>query len=62
MPDSENPEPPQIEEQVIKEPTEISIDEYHVHADRFMEDLMAKLEVRGEEKNDVDAEYTVSHS
>lgn len=60
MPDSSNPAPPKTEdvnEQDIK--TEVSLEEYHEHADQFLDTLISKLEQRQEEQADLDAEYSV---
>ena len=56
MPDSSDPAPPkteEIEEQEVR--TEISLEEYHEHADQFLDNLILKLEQRQEDKADLDA-------
>jgi len=37
----------------------MTIDEYHLRADQFLESLLSKLEAKQEEKGDIDVEYSV---
>lgn len=63
MPESSDPPPPKTEAHDEPEAkAEISIDEYHVQADSFMETLVARLEQRNEEQGDLDADYSVRGS
>ncbi len=60
MPDTSDPEPREVEpEETPSQRTEISADEYHMLADRFLEELQSRLEQRQEEKGDVDVDYSV---
>ena len=64
MPDQEDPQPPrQVEEtQAPSQPTELTDDEYHVHADRYMDAVNEKAEAVQEERADVDVEFSVHHT
>jgi frataxin len=63
LPDSSDPPPREAEphEDTPSQKTDITIDEYHTLSDHFLEGLIAQLEARQEEKNDIDVEYSVRH-
>jgi hypothetical protein len=56
-PDSSAPSPASSP---IAAPANISIEEYHELADRFLNDLVVKLEGLSEHRDDVDVEYNVN--
>ena len=61
MPGSSDPPPREAE--AHDEPdskAEITIEEYHLHSDAFLETLLARLELRSEEKGDIENDYSVS--
>lgn len=64
MPHTSEPAPPQPDPDAHKvtAPTEVSLDEYHEHADRFMDSVHEKAEQLQEGREDVDVEYSVRHS
>jgi hypothetical protein len=63
MPDTADPQPPAAEEHDTPDArSEISMEDYHQHADNFFDSILVLLEARNEEKGDVDAEYAVSVS
>jgi frataxin len=60
MPDSSDPPAPDPEaHDAPSTRSELSVDEYHVAADHFMERLLARLEERQDERGDLEAEYSV---
>jgi len=61
MPDSEDPQPPNPEPEAHQTtvPTEVSEDEYHEHADRYMNTLNERAEALQESREDVEVEYSV---
>lgn len=60
MPDSEDPQPPnRVEEHRMTQPTEIDEEEYHTHADQYMDAIHEKAEEMQEEREDVEVEYSV---
>jgi frataxin len=61
MPDSADPTPPEPEahQVVAKEPTDISYEEYHQHADAYLHDLVDRLEQEQEKRQDVEVDYSV---
>ena len=61
MPDTEDPVPKETEShQEHLEPTPLEDDEFHEHADRYLEEVVSKVEEVGESREDVDVEYSVS--
>jgi len=60
MPDSADPAPPEPEahEEVAKEPTDISYEEYHQHADAYLQDLVDRLEQEQEKRQDLEVDYS----
>ncbi|KAK5119290.1 hypothetical protein LTR85_007646 [Meristemomyces frigidus] len=60
MPDTHEPQPPSSEEHEVKAtaPTEVSDEEYHEHADRYMERLNEKAEALQESREDVEVEFS----
>ena len=62
MPDSEDPQPPnRVEEHRMTQPTEIDEEEYHTHADQWMDAIHERAEEMQEEREDVEVEYSVRH-
>ena len=62
MPDAEEPEPPKVEKPETPrpmEPTELSEEEYHEHADAFVDSVHEKAEQIQEKRDDVEVEYSV---
>jgi len=60
MPHSEDPEPPNAEpHDDASKAAEISDEEFHEHADRYLEALVAKVEEMQESREDLDIEYAV---
>jgi hypothetical protein len=60
MPDSEDPAPPAIEsEPKPTTPTEIDDDEFHLHADQFLNSVHEKAEAIQEGREDVEVDYAV---
>lgn len=60
LPESNVAQPePEEHEQSPSEKTELTIEEYHLRADEFIEALQARLEKRQEDKGDIDVEYSV---
>jgi hypothetical protein len=66
MPESEDPPERKAEEHDTPDhKSEVSLDDYHHHADQFLDKLMATLELKSEEDHSLDVEYSVrtgSHS
>lgn len=64
MPHTDEPSPsnPEPDTHKISIPTEISNDEYHEHADRYLESVHERAEQLAENREDVDVEYSVSPS
>ena len=61
MPDTSDPPERDAEEHATPDArSEISLEDYHHHADQFFEKLVAILEAKQEEKADLDSEYSVS--
>lgn len=61
MPDSENPQPPQSEANASpRAARHIDDEEYHLHADYFMNKIHERAEQLVEERDDVEVEYAVS--
>ena len=62
MPDSAEPSPsnPEPDAHKVTTPTEISDDEYHELADKYMDHLCEKAEQMQETKEEVDVEFSVS--
>jgi len=64
MPDTSDPQPPDNESATPAAhglvATEISDEEYHEHADRFMDALNERAEQLQEGREDVEVEYSVS--
>jgi hypothetical protein len=61
MPDTSDPPERSAEEHdTPNHRSEITLEDYHRHADQFLEKLVTTLEKRQEDKADVDAEYHVS--
>ena len=61
MPDTHDPQPPQNEpEEHIKQATEVSEEDYHEHADQYMERIHEKAEQMQESREDIEVEYSVS--
>lgn len=60
MPDSSDPAPPETEphEELAKEPTDITYDEFHLHADRYLEELVNRLEQEQETRQDVEVDFS----
>ncbi|KAI9777094.1 MAG: Mitochondrial chaperone Frataxin [Geoglossum umbratile] len=56
-PDSSTPPAPSTTPSHIAAPANISIEEYHDLADRFLDSLVVKLEGLSEQRDDVDVEY-----
>lgn len=62
MPDAEEPEPPKVEKAETPrptEPTELSEEDYHEHADAFVDSVHEKAEQIQETRDDVEVEYAV---
>ena len=61
MPDTHDPQPPKADEGPEHQtaPAEITEEEYHEHADRYMESLVERAEELQEEREDVEVEYAV---
>jgi hypothetical protein len=61
MPDAEDPQPPSRveDEREVQVPTQISDDEYHAHADQYMEAINEKAEAMQEAREDVEVEFSV---
>jgi len=61
MPDTHDPQPPQNEPEAHPtQPTDVSDEDYHEHADRYMESAHDKAEQMQESREDVEVEYSVS--
>lgn len=62
MPDTAEPSPsnPEPEAHKVTAPTDISNDEYHELADRYMDHLCEKAEQLQETREEVDVEFSVS--
>lgn len=62
MPDTAEPSPsnPEPEAHKVTAPTELSDDEYHELADRYMDHLCEKAEQLQETREEVDVEFSVS--
>jgi len=60
MPDSSDPAPPEREahDSAAKEPTDISYEEYHQHADVYLQELVDRLEQEQEKRQDLEVEYS----
>lgn len=62
MPDHEDPPPKESEPtHHISEPTPLSEQEYHEHADRYIDQVIARLEEIQESREDVEVEHAVSN-
>ena len=61
MPDAEIPVAPEPEPDAhgIAAPTDVSDEEFHEHADRYMESLNEKAEALQDSRQDVEVEYSV---
>ena len=60
MPDTENPSTPKRESTTANlVPTEVTDEEFHAHADEFMEKVHEKAEQIQEGREDVEVEYAV---
>lgn len=63
MPDTEDPKPPEpvevVEDAPAQQPTQINDDEYHMHADQYIEAVHEKAEEIQEDREDVEVEYSV---
>ena len=60
MPETENPQPPsRVEENRVQQPTELEEEEYHSHADAYMDAIYEKAEEMQEAREDVEVEYSV---
>lgn len=60
MPDTENPEPPKtddLEEQRVV--AEIEEEDYHLHADEYLNNLYERAEQVMEQRDDVEVDYSV---
>jgi frataxin len=63
MPDAENPAPREAEDNdVATVPTDIPTSEFHERADRFLEELVERLEEQQDRTPDVEVEYSVRSS
>lgn len=64
MPDAEDPQPPASEDHDHKAtaPTALEEEEYHEHADRYMERLNEAAEGLQETRQDVEVDYSVGLS
>jgi frataxin len=61
MPESSDPKPREAEAHDEPEAkAEISVEEFHQHSDAFLDTLLARLELRSEEKADIEIDYSVS--
>jgi frataxin len=62
MPDAENPAPPKTEETELPSvPTSISEEEYHEHADAYLNDLVERLEEAQEKDPQIEVDYSVRY-
>lgn len=62
MPHAEEPAPRNAEPtHHIKGPTPLEDDEYHEISDKYMEQIVSKMEEIQESREDVEVEYSVSH-
>lgn len=60
MPDAENPAPKQSEpSEKPTVPTDISTSEFHDRADRYLNELVERLEEAQEKDPNIDVEYSV---
>ncbi|KAI9737260.1 MAG: Mitochondrial chaperone Frataxin [Claussenomyces sp. TS43310] len=57
-PESEDPQLKAAWTEAAREPTEVSIEEYHEISDAYFENMIAKLEELQEAREDVDVEYS----
>jgi frataxin len=63
MPDAENPEPRNAEDHdTVTVPTDIPTSEFHERADKFLEELVERLEEQQDSTPDVEVEYSVCSS
>lgn len=63
MPDAEHPEPPKEDAATsTRTATSLTDDEYHTHADEYMEKINERAEELAEQRDDVDVEYSVSET
>jgi hypothetical protein len=63
MPDAENPAPREAEDNdVATVPTDIPTSEFHERADKFLEELVERLEEQQDSTPDVEVEYSVCSS
>jgi len=59
MPDAENPEPKESESQhQPTAPTEITTEEFHEHADAYLNELVERLEEAQEKDPQIEVEYS----
>jgi frataxin len=59
-PESEDPQPKEAEDQITAtSPTDLTNEEYHEVADRYMDKMVAALEELQEDREDVDVEFSV---
>ena len=64
MPDAEIPKAPEPEPDAhaVTAPADVSDEEFHEHADRYMESLNEKAEALQDSRQDVEVEYSVRSS
>ena len=63
MPDTDDPKPRSAEPtHHISEPTPVEEDEFHEHADRYLDQVAAKVEELQDGREDVDFEFSVRTS
>ncbi|KAF2752855.1 Frataxin [Pseudovirgaria hyperparasitica] len=59
MPDAENPAPKESEPmEHATQPTNLTTDDYHKHADAYLNELVEKLEESQETSSEIDVEYS----
>ena len=61
MPDAEDPQPPSRADEApeVQVPTQVSDEEYHAHADQYMNAINEKAEAMQEAREDVEVEFSV---
>lgn len=61
MPESEDPQPPSTEEtkSIPAAPTPIAEEEYHTHADAYLDALQTSAEAEAEKHEDMEVEFSV---
>lgn len=60
MPDAEVPAPKESQpNEQATAPTDISIEEYHQHADKYLDALVQKVEEMQETRQDIELDYSV---